>query len=81
MSAPDDSVPADCSSIICPEDQNDTYHPHPTDPGKFCQCSNGVPYEMPCPEGMHFNPESNVCDWPQNAAAARARMGLADLTT
>ncbi|CAG0880728.1 unnamed protein product [Cyprideis torosa] len=29
--------------------------PHPTDPTKFCQCDWGVPIEMNCPEGLHWN--------------------------
>ncbi|XP_023026011.2 uncharacterized protein isoform X2 [Leptinotarsa decemlineata] len=33
---------------------------------KFCQCSNGKPYLHGCPDGLHFNPELNVCDQPMN---------------
>jgi hypothetical protein len=63
----------DCSSIVCPDGAEDAYFPHLSDRGKFCQCSNGTPYEMPCPAGLHFNPEMNVCDYPQQADAAFER--------
>ncbi|KAJ3630925.1 hypothetical protein MTP99_012088 [Tenebrio molitor] len=33
----------------------------------FWQCSNGVPILQKCPEGLHFNPTLNVCDWPDQA--------------
>ncbi|XP_019869271.2 uncharacterized protein LOC109597929 [Aethina tumida] len=34
---------------------------------KFCECSNGIPYEFDCPANLHFNPELNVCDYPERA--------------
>lgn len=47
----------------------DIYLVDPEDPGHFYQCSNGVPYRMPCPAGLAFNPNAKpgpVCDWPEN---------------
>jgi hypothetical protein len=41
--------------------------PHPTDCSRFYSCSNGVPIEMYCPEGLNFNDQLQVCDWPENA--------------
>jgi hypothetical protein len=29
-------------------------------------CSKGVPILYPCPDGLYFNPKSDVCDWPFN---------------
>lgn len=34
---------------------------------KFCECSNGIPYEFDCPANLHFNPKLNVCDYPERA--------------
>lgn len=55
-----------CESIQCNEGGEDYYYAHPSNPQAFCQCSNGTPYEMPCPPGKEYNPELQVCDWPQN---------------
>ncbi|GFY64134.1 putative chitinase 3 [Trichonephila inaurata madagascariensis] len=33
----------------------------------FIQCSNWVPYLQHCPEGLHFNFEKQVCDYPCDA--------------
>ncbi len=40
--------------------------PCPEDCGKFYSCSYGVPILMHCPDGLYFNAEWEVCDWPQN---------------
>ncbi|CAG9834944.1 unnamed protein product [Diabrotica balteata] len=54
--------------VVCPAvDGPDSVYFPLSDCSKFCQCSNGVPYEHSCPDGLHFNPKLNVCDWPQNA--------------
>lgn len=42
------------------------YFPNESDAGSFYQCSNGVPIYQPCPAGLIFNPDINVCDYPQN---------------
>jgi hypothetical protein len=39
---------------------------NPTNCSKFFSCSNGVPIELYCPAGLHFNDKLKVCDWPQN---------------
>ena len=41
--------------------------PNPEDCSSFFSCSNGVPILMHCPDGLEFNSEVDVCDWPQNA--------------
>jgi hypothetical protein len=48
--------------------------PHQTDCSKFYSCSNGVPIEMNCPAGLHFNDKLKVCDWPQNANCVRSKL-------
>ncbi|XP_066143521.1 mucin-2-like isoform X2 [Euwallacea fornicatus] len=61
--APITNVPGDCPLV----DGNDSvYFPH-DDCTKFWQCSNGVAHEHDCPAGLHFNPQLNVCDWPEQA--------------
>lgn len=41
--------------------------PNPADCSTFFSCSEGVPILMHCPDGLHFNAELDVCDWPQDA--------------
>jgi hypothetical protein len=31
------------------------------------ECDNGKKVEFDCPDGLHFNKELEVCDWPQDA--------------
>ncbi len=38
--------------------------PNPADCSTFYSCSNGVPIRMNCPDGLEFNAELDVCDWP-----------------
>lgn len=38
----------------------------PNDFSNFYQCTNGITYWKHCPEGLLFNPDLNVCDWPTN---------------
>jgi hypothetical protein len=64
--APASLRPAAAVECVLPWDQ-DEYLPDPGSCAHFYQCSNGVPYRMPCPPGTHFNRTLNVCDWPENA--------------
>ena len=41
--------------------------PNPADCSTFFSCSDGVPILMHCPNGLHFNAELDVCDWPADA--------------
>lgn len=38
----------------------------PDDCNTFYQCSNGLRYQKTCPDGLVFNPDMAVCDWPYN---------------
>ena len=40
--------------------------PHPKTCTKFIQCSYGHAYEFNCPDDLYFNPQTNVCDFPEN---------------
>ncbi len=44
--------------------------PNPNDCSTFFSCSNGVPILMHCPDGLHFNNQLDICDWPQYAGCA-----------
>ncbi len=49
--------------------------PNPEDCSSYFSCSNGVPILMPCPDGLHFNDELDVCDWPQHAGCEDGKYG------
>ncbi|XP_076751504.1 peritrophin-1 [Xylocopa sonorina] len=40
--------------------------PNPDDCGSYYSCNEGKAWLLNCSEGLHFNPELNVCDWPEN---------------
>ncbi|XP_059469194.1 endochitinase [Neocloeon triangulifer] len=42
------------------------YAKHPDDCGKYFRCVHGKPVEFTCKSGLVFNPELNICDWPEN---------------
>jgi len=55
-----------CPKVKCPA-ENGLYAvhlPNPDDCGSFCKCDWGVAYYFDCPDGLHFNADLEVCDWP-----------------
>lgn len=40
--------------------------PNSEDCGSYYSCNEGKAWLLNCSEGLHFNPELNVCDWPEN---------------
>ncbi|KAJ8925723.1 hypothetical protein NQ315_009571 [Exocentrus adspersus] len=34
---------------------------------RYYECSNGIPYLMRCPAGLHFNQKLRTCDYPNHA--------------
>ncbi|XP_077288695.1 uncharacterized protein LOC143913055 isoform X3 [Arctopsyche grandis] len=58
----------------CPEVDfvNATLLPHESDCTKFYYCEFGVPVEFDCPDGLEFNVNLKVCDWPHNAKCSAA---------
>lgn len=42
------------------------FYPHETDCQKYYECSNGVPWEMSCPDELLWNQSEVTCDWPRN---------------
>ena len=69
---PDESCPA-----VDPLDHT-VLLPNPADCSTFFSCSNGVPILMHCPDGLHFNAELDVCDWPQDAGCEDGKYGCVD---
>jgi hypothetical protein len=56
--------------IGCPLPDRTGYNvllPNLDDCRGYFECINGVPIEMWCPYGLHFNDMLKVCDWPVNA--------------
>ncbi|XP_022901765.2 chondroitin proteoglycan-2-like [Onthophagus taurus] len=60
--------PGYCDNNKCPplNEKYPIFFPH-EDCGRYCKCDWGVAFEMKCPDGLHFNPQMNVCDWPKDA--------------
>merc|ERR1739848_148497 len=57
----------ECSALENMASCVDGVHPHETDCSKFYQCHCGERYEdQSCPEGLLFNGELGVCDFPDN---------------
>ena len=56
------------NAVECPEEQESeiSFLPSPVDCSKFYVCTHNGPFEMSCPEGLWFNTELNVCDYPEN---------------
>lgn len=44
-----------------PDPEYPVYLTDLSDPGRFYECSNGVPYAFDCPPGLQFKPDVNVC--------------------
>ncbi len=40
--------------------------PNTADCSTYFSCSNGVAILLYCPDGLYFNAELNLCDWPRN---------------
>jgi len=45
--------------------------PNPDDCGSYYVCDWGTPVLMTCMQGLHFNAELQVCDWPENAGCEK----------
>ena len=57
-------IPIDCTRFgSCKEGEFIAKAPCNPD---YCMCAGGIYNEMPCPEGLVFNPQLDVCDWPDN---------------
>lgn len=55
---------------ICPPNQGEDeviLLPNPDDCSSYYACNRGTSFLMKCNEGLEFNAELKVCDWPEKA--------------
>lgn len=50
----------------CDECNEGSTHPHPSDPNKYYHCQNGTAVLKACATGLHYNPNTGDCDYPEN---------------
>ncbi|KAI4456666.1 chitinase [Holotrichia oblita] len=57
----------DPNEIKCEEEEGHiSYHPDKSDCTRYWMCEGDRKHHMPCPLKLVFNPDQNVCDWPEN---------------
>ncbi|XP_058457279.1 probable chitinase 10 [Malaya genurostris] len=57
----------DPNEVTCAEeDGHISYHPDKSDCTHYFMCEGERKHHMPCPANLVFNPNENVCDWPEN---------------
>ncbi|XP_025832277.1 probable chitinase 10 [Agrilus planipennis] len=57
----------DPNEVTCEEeDGHISYHPDKQDCTHYYMCEGERKHHMPCPSNLVFNPNENVCDWPEN---------------
>ncbi|KAL1130578.1 hypothetical protein AAG570_011824, partial [Ranatra chinensis] len=57
----------DPNSVTCEEeDGHISYHADKADCTMYYMCEGERKHHMPCPSNLVFNPNENVCDWPEN---------------
>lgn len=55
------------NEVVCEEeDGHISYHPDKADCTHYYMCEGERKHHMPCPVNLVFNPDQNVCDWPEN---------------
>ncbi|XP_071036118.1 probable chitinase 10 isoform X2 [Parasteatoda tepidariorum] len=53
--------------VVCEEeDGHISYHVDKKECAKYYMCEGKRRHHMPCPVNLVFNPNENVCDWPEN---------------
>ncbi|PSN32382.1 hypothetical protein C0J52_24588 [Blattella germanica] len=75
-STPAQSVCPAGAEPTCPVPDPDVsvFFPHEKDCNWFYHCSNGVAHCKVCPDGLHWNPNLNTCDWPENAGCGNGNV-------
>ncbi|XP_056639626.1 probable chitinase 10 isoform X1 [Diorhabda sublineata] len=55
------------NEVTCEEEEGHiSYHPDKADCKMYYMCEGERKHHMPCPANLVFNPDQNVCDWPEN---------------
>ncbi len=54
-------------TVVCEE--GDIYLELGPCESEYCHCSNGIPLLEECAEGLYFNPQEGICDWPSTNPA------------
>ena len=55
------------NEVTCDEEDNHiSYHADKSDCTMYYMCEGERKHHMPCPVNLVFNPNENVCDWPEN---------------
>lgn len=55
------------NEVQCDEEDNHiSYHADKNDCTMYYMCEGERKHHMPCPVNLVFNPNENVCDWPEN---------------
>ena len=56
------------AEVECRKSTDDfpVFIPNPTDCNKYYVCDGMTPISMDCPAELYFDPELNVCNWPEN---------------
>jgi chitinase len=62
----------DPNEVTCAEeDGHISYHPDKSDCTHYFMCEGERKHHMPCPANLVFNPNENVCDWPENVESCQ----------
>ncbi|XP_017772020.1 PREDICTED: probable chitinase 3 [Nicrophorus vespilloides] len=57
----------DPNEVTCEEEEGHiSYHKDNNDCTRYYMCEGERKHHMPCPVNLVFNPDQNVCDWPEN---------------
>ncbi len=60
------------NEVTCEEeDGHISYHPDKMDCSHYYMCEGERKHHMPCPANLVFNPNENVCDWPENVESCQ----------
>ena len=54
------------AGFSCPPGSVHDYFADVTNCGNFYHCSDGNAYLQSCKDGLYFNPNTKVCDFPSN---------------
>jgi len=54
-------------SLVAGGCNENTIRGNPKDCSSYLVCLHGAEVRIPCPDGLHFNTKTRVCDWPENS--------------